>query len=92
MPMFQAPMISAFPAPGYSSTPKIFRLMGRVFTAFDPEGKAVFINSDGVGTKTEFYERSGKHWLALYDSLAMNGTTASRTAARIMVTNDVVER
>lgn len=44
---------------------------GDAYSFFDPEGKAVYINSDGVGTKLEFYERSGRWALAFQDFFAM---------------------
>ncbi len=64
--------------------------------AFNPKGKAVYINSDGVGTKTEFYERASKngykYHLALWDSLAMKLDDTAKSGAIPMVVHDIVER
>ena len=35
----------------------IFEYEGVTYAIFNPKGKAIFINCDGIGTKTEFYER-----------------------------------
>ena len=58
---------------------------------FNPNGKLVYVNSDGVGTKTEFYERADRHSLALYDSLAMKLDDAAKLGAIPKVISDVVE-
>lgn len=64
---------------------------GSVFAAFDPNGLAIYMNSDGVGTKTEFYERARKYTGALRDSLAMKLDDAAKIGARAKVVFDVVE-
>lgn len=61
------------------------------YAEFDPSGKLVFINSDGVGTKTEFYERSERYEDALRDSLAMKLDDCVKIGARALVVMDVVE-
>jgi phosphoribosylaminoimidazole (AIR) synthetase len=61
------------------------------FASFDPKGKAVYINSDGIGTKTEFYERAEKFHLGLGDSLAMKLDDSAKIGATAMVVSDVVE-
>jgi phosphoribosylaminoimidazole (AIR) synthetase len=61
------------------------------YSVFDPEGKPVIINSDGVGTKTEFYERVKKYWLALRDFMAMNLDDASKSGATVMAVSGVAE-
>ena len=72
-------------------TAKIFDKGPHRFAIFHPEGKPVYINSDGVGTKTEFYERADRHSLALYDSLAMKLDDAAKLGAIPKVVSDVVE-
>lgn len=64
---------------------------GSVFAAFDPQGLAIYMNSDGVGTKTEFYERAKRYTGALRDSLAMKLDDAAKIGARAKVVFDVVE-
>lgn len=64
---------------------------GIYFAIFDPKGKAISMNSDGVGTKTEFYERLKQYTLALEDSLAMKLDDTIKFGARAVVVSDVVE-
>lgn len=61
------------------------------YAFFDPMGKPVIINSDGVGTKTEFYERSGAYELAVLDFMAMNLDDAIKLAATPRVISGVLE-
>lgn len=61
------------------------------YSIFDPEGKPVYINSDGVGTKTEFYERAKKYEQSLKDFLAMNLDDAIKIGATARVASGVVE-
>ncbi|MBM3233956.1 hypothetical protein FJZ19_02580 [Candidatus Pacearchaeota archaeon] len=42
-----------------------------VFATFNPEGKFVVANSDGIGTKTRFYQRAGVWAPSINDFLAM---------------------
>lgn len=64
---------------------------GSSFAVFYPKGLAVYMNSDGVGTKTEFYERARKYIGALRDSLAMKLDDAAKIGAKAKVVFDVVE-
>ncbi len=71
--------------------PGTFSENSNMYAVFDPQGQLVIINSDGVGTKTEFYARA-KQWAnALQDSLAMKLDDAAKVAARARVVSDVVE-
>jgi phosphoribosylaminoimidazole (AIR) synthetase len=58
---------------------------------FNHQGKPIWINSDGIGTKTEFYERLGNYELGLLDSLAMKLDDTIKLGATAMVTSDIVE-
>lgn len=58
---------------------------------FEHEGKLVVINSDGVGTKTEFYERAKKYELAFLDFLAMTLDDTSKSGAVAKVVSGVLE-
>jgi phosphoribosylaminoimidazole (AIR) synthetase len=61
-------------------------------TSFNHEGKPVWINSDGIGTKTDFYERRGfKLRKCLNDSLAMKLDDTIKIGATAKVVSDVVE-
>jgi len=68
-----------------------FSYKGVNYAVFDPEGKPIYLNSDGVGTKTEFYERAKKYSSALSDFLAMNLDDAVKRAAVAKVASAVVE-
>ncbi len=65
---------------------------GRTYVVIDPKGRAVFMNSDGVGTKTDIYARAGKFERSLKDSVAMKADDAIKYGARIKALLDVVER
>jgi len=74
----------------------IFRYNGRAFAVFYHRNQLVFANSDGVGTKTEFYERALELGMertgnALRDSLAMKLDDAAKQCIRIMAVCDIVE-
>ncbi len=56
-----------------------------------PGGKAVYLNSDGIGTKTEFYERLGNFKGACLDSLAMKVDDSVKLAAEVKAVSDVAE-
>jgi len=71
--------------------PTIITSSGINYAAFDPQGKAIYINSDGIGTKTEFYERAKRWHLGLGDSLAMKLDDTIKIGATAMVASDVVE-
>ncbi len=68
-----------------------FKKNGVSYAVFDPEGKPVMINSDGVGTKTEFYERSMNYKLAVDDEAAMKFDDAVKLGARVRVSSTIVE-
>ncbi|HLD06404.1 MAG TPA: hypothetical protein VJC16_02625 [Candidatus Nanoarchaeia archaeon] len=71
--------------------PGTFRVGDTRYAVFDPAGNAVYLNADGIGTKTEIYERVWKLKLGLLDSLAMKLDDASKRAAAVAVVGDVVE-
>ncbi len=73
------------------NVPFVLRYGATPYYVFDPAGKVVYINSDGVGTKTEFYERSGNYELALYDFSAMNLDDLVKIGATASVVSGVVE-
>jgi len=64
---------------------------GREYVFFDPRGKAVFANSDGVGTKTDPHERAGSYHLAVDDFMAMILDDTIKLGARARVVSGVVE-
>ena len=61
------------------------------YAVFDPHGKPVYINSDGVGTKCEFNERSGIWENSLFDSAAMKVDDSVKKGAQVKVLSDVAE-
>lgn len=61
------------------------------YVVFDHEGKFVWINSDGIGTKTEFYERAKKYELGVLDFMAMTMDDSSKLAAVVKVISGVLE-
>ncbi|MEK6910166.1 MAG: AIR synthase related protein [Nanoarchaeota archaeon] len=71
--------------------PSYFIQNGVRFAVFDPAGKPIYMNSDGVGTKTDIYERAGTHDLAFIDSLAMKLDDLVKIGAEARVVSDVVE-
>jgi len=68
-----------------------FSYKGVNYAVFDPDGKPVYMNSDGVGTKTEFHERAKKYGNALSDFLPMNLDDTIKRAALARVASAVVE-
>ncbi len=64
---------------------------GIAYAAFDHEEQPVWINSDGVGTKLEFGERSRNYAVHLDDSVAMKADDTIKKGARLKVISDVVE-
>jgi phosphoribosylaminoimidazole (AIR) synthetase len=87
-------MISIVPKSSKSSkfaVPGVFTKDGVTYAVFDPGKDFVWINSDGIGTKTEFYERAGLYELGLYDSLAMKLDDTIKIGATARVVSDVVE-
>ena len=74
-----------------TSQPFSFKHKGVTYAVFDPEGKPVVINSDGVGTKTEFYERSGRYEFAIDDFMAMNLDDTAKLGATAKIISGMVE-
>ena len=73
------------------SPPFSFEHEGVTYAVFDPEGKPVIINSDGVGTKTDVYEKSGQYEFAIDDYLAMTLDDAAKLGAIAKVVSGMVE-
>lgn len=91
-------MMSLLPkSPGFAIPPDgTIKCNGNVYGVFDSAGRAVFINSDGIGTKTEFYERLAKtrpraYGLGWDDFAAMNLDDGSKIGATARVISGVVE-
>ncbi len=61
------------------------------YATFDHSGKAVSINSDGVGTKVKWYEMILQYQRALGDSAPMKVDDSAKSGAQVMVISDVVE-
>ncbi len=59
--------------------------VGIDYALFDPQGKAVYMNSDGVGTKVLMYQLAGNPEKSVWDFAAMNADDASKKAARARV-------
>jgi len=70
---------------------EIFYLDGHAYAVFDPKGKAVLINCDGIGTKTEFYERILRYELGINDFLAMGLDDTVKSGAEAMAVSGAVE-
>lgn len=66
-------------------------LNGTNMAVLDHQGQLVYINSDGVGTKTEFYERARFFERALEDAVAMKVDDAIKIGAKPILLTDVVE-
>lgn len=64
---------------------------GVPFALFDHGGDAVFVNADGIGTKTEIYERAGLFEMGLDDFLAMNLDDTIKAGALARVVSGVTE-
>lgn len=71
--------------------PRVVERNGVYYAIFDAQGKPVYINSDGVGTKTEFYERARNYGPALEDLATMNLDDAKKLGAVAKVLSAVVE-
>ncbi len=71
---------------------RVFTYNGVRYAVFDHHDLAVFMNSDGNGTKTEILERMGRGYeLALRDSLAMKLDDLIKKGAIAKVVSDAVE-
>lgn len=55
-----------------TNVPSTVETLNRMIGIFDPNGNAVSGNADGVGTKTEIYERGRLFPRAIHDFAAMN--------------------
>lgn len=64
---------------------------GTSFAIFDPNGDPVIMNSDGVGTKTRFYEMLRKYTIPIRDFYAMVFDDAVKKDAKVEVVSGVVE-
>ena len=64
---------------------------GIEYFAFDPKGQFIFMNSDGVGTKTYLYVRNGYLLPALIDSFEMKASDSAKLGAEVKVLWDNVE-
>jgi phosphoribosylaminoimidazole (AIR) synthetase len=71
--------------------PGVFTYKGITYAVFDPAGLAIYMNSDGVGTKTEFGERTKRYERNLRDALAMKLDDLIKIGALSRVVSDVVE-
>ncbi|HLD43382.1 MAG TPA: hypothetical protein VJB08_05360 [Candidatus Nanoarchaeia archaeon] len=86
-------MISIAPKDRYpmAAIPGVFASRTFRYALFDHQGKPVFINADGVGTKVECYERSGSYEKVIHDFDAMTLDDASKLGADPKVVAGVVE-
>jgi phosphoribosylaminoimidazole (AIR) synthetase len=88
-------MLSIIPKSGFKLpvgiVPGFFTFKQIIYAVFDPKGLAIYINSDGVGTKTEFGERNKDYLSNLFDSLAMKLDDLIKIGATARVVSDVVE-
>jgi phosphoribosylaminoimidazole (AIR) synthetase len=73
------------------TVPGVFTAKGITYAVFDPKGKAVWINSDGIGTKTDLYERFDTWEKGLWDSVAMKVDDTIKLGATAQVISDIVE-
>lgn len=74
------------------NAPRSFVHNGVRYAVFDHKCKPVYMNSNGVGTKTEFYERIKKYALAFRDFMAMTLDDAVKLGAIAQVISGVLER
>lgn len=89
-----ATMLSFVPASSnlpVDASKGIFNFEGVEYAVFDPEEKPIYMNSDGVGTKVEFYERLYRPVYARKDSLAMKLDDSVKIGATARVVSDVCE-
>jgi len=64
---------------------------GIALARFDPDGQYVFINADGVGTKTDPHEKAGNPQHSIDDFAAMNLDDTSKLRATAKVLSGVLE-
>lgn len=84
-------MVSIIPQRFFSGQVGVIESRGQKYSIFNPQGKPVFINCDGVGTKTEFYERRHMEGRAVDDLLAMNLDDTSKKGAQAQVVVGLLE-
>lgn len=84
-------MISVLPSTSIPAREGTITKDGIKYAFFEANDEPVLINSDGVGTKTEFYERLGKYEGAVSDFMAMNLDDAIKIAANARVISGVLE-
>lgn len=69
-----------------------YTVNGVRYAVFDSEGQFVIANSDGIGTKPEFYERLGDWTLGVRDDIAMQADDQAKVkGARIRVASSCLE-
>ncbi|MFA5259299.1 MAG: AIR synthase related protein [Candidatus Pacearchaeota archaeon] len=78
-------------SPFVNKVPSAFEYEGVWYAVFDPKGKLVVINSDGIGTKTEFYERFEKYSQGVIDFFAMNLDDCVKMGATPQVISGLIE-
>ena len=61
------------------------------YYAFDPKEQFIFMNSDGVGTKTDIYRRTDDPAIALIDSAAMKVDDSAKIGAEVVLLWDNIE-
>lgn len=69
----------------------VFTENGVSYAVFDPKGQPLTINSDGIGTKTDAYERLKAYGPGVDDFAAMCLDDASKIAATARVLSGIVE-
>ena len=84
-------MISLVPNNSTIAFKNMLNYQGVNYARFDPHGQAILINSDGIGTKTEFYERALLYHLGINDFMAMNLDDTIKLGARARIISGVVE-
>ena len=75
----------------FASKAPAFEYEGVWYAVFDPKGKLVIVNSDGIGTKTEFYERFEKYSEGVIDFFAMNLDDCIKMGATPQVISGLIE-
>ena len=66
-------------------------MLGIGVAFFDPKGRAVYVNCDGIGTTGEFGERDGTPEIGLYDTTAMKVDDLIKVGGRLMAICEGVE-
>ena len=84
-------MISMAPRTAFSEVPGVFVRNRTRYFVFDPKGKPVYGNSDGIGTATEFPERTKIYSPHAKNFIAMNVDDAIKNGALVMCLSGVAE-